>query len=45
MDFKCLTVNKKSYGKEVTMTEEEVSHYAKVTNVDFKDKSFFSDLN
>ena len=45
MDFKCLTVNKKAYGKEHNMTNEEVSKLAQVSNVDFRDKSFYNDLS
>ncbi|CAD8160132.1 unnamed protein product [Paramecium pentaurelia] len=45
MDFKCLSVNEKSYGKEVTLTTEEVSKLSQVSNVDFRDKAFFDDLN
>ncbi|CAD8145283.1 unnamed protein product [Paramecium pentaurelia] len=45
MDFKCLTVNKKSYGKEATLTNEEVSKLAQVSNVDFRDRAFFNDLS
>ena len=43
MDFKKLSVCGKSYGEKVDM--EDLSSMPKVTNVDFKDRSLFIDLN
>lgn len=44
MDFKCLTVAKKAYGRQSTLSPDEIRRLPQVSNVDFKDKQFFNDL-
>lgn len=44
MEFKCFSVRGVSYGEIRDMSESEVNKLAKVTNVDFKDRSLFNDL-
>ena len=44
MDFKKTSINGKCYGDDYSLNPEEFEKKAKVTNVDFRDKNFFNEL-
>lgn len=44
MEFKCFSVGGKSYGDNKNMNEAEIAKLPIVSNVDFKDRSLFEDL-
>ena len=44
MEFKCFSVRGVSYGDNVSMTEQEVEKLPQVSNVYFRDRTLFDDL-
>lgn len=44
MDFKKTSINGKCYGDDYSLNPEEFDKKTKVTNVDFRDKKFFNEL-
>ena len=44
MEYKKISINGVSYGDNTELTKEEVDSRTKVTNVDFRDRQFFQEL-